>query len=272
MTEENIGKVEVDIIEDAFKKTEPDVAEEEIVETAEDVEHEDGDSEGDDQPFPKKAENAISRHKKKANKYKAERDAYAREIAELKKQQEAYKSAEKPSEPKLDDFESISEYMKAQARFETQNALSEHTSQQAESKLQTLEAKQREVYEEERSEHILQKAQELFEVTPEAKEVFAQVLPIVENLPPEVAQIAQELDNAPLAIYNLYKEGKLEQLANVSPYVAAAMLYQAQLQQPQATQRVSQAPKPISAAKGSGASKTSLNSMSPDKLMEWALS
>lgn len=282
MTEQNIGEVEMtgDPIEDAFKTHQPDVAETEeaqevetpVDEVEEQADQDDGEDSETEQPFPKKAVNAISRHKKNANKYKAERDAFAKEIEALKKQVETSKTVQRPSEPKLDEFDTVSEYLKAQARYETQNALSDHENQRAEDRLQTLESQRKDLEIEEKVEYVSNQAVEFIEKVPDAKEYMQKYTPLFdawEQQNPDLVEIIYSLDNAPQAIYNLAKSGAIETLASRPIQLAAAMLYQAQMTQPKVAPKVSQAPKPISAVKGGGASKTSLNSMSPDKLVEW---
>jgi len=225
----------------------------------------------DDTPFPKKAVNAISRHKKNANKFKAERDALAKEIEALRKAQEVGKSAQPASEPKLEDFQTVQEYLKAMAIHTAKHTLTEDRMQQGQERLSALELQHKELYREERAEYIGNKAVELFEKVPEAKELFAQVMPILEQMPPEIQEIAEALDNAPLAIYNLYKEGALERLAYMPPHLAAVALYNAQMKEVAAPQ-VTSAPKPISAAKGSRAVSKTLNTMKPDELVDWVRS
>lgn len=96
-----------------------------------------------------------------------------------------------------------------------------------------------------------------------------------EVLPPEIHNMFFELEDPLLAAYALAKEGKIEQLAFMSPYMAAAELMQAQQRgqrylQETSKKQVSNAPAPVQGVRGTGkAAPSRLNEKSPDDLYKW---
>lgn len=110
-------------------------------------------------------------------------------------------------------------------------------------------------------------------------EDFAKVVPASAErfnvLPAEIQGLFFELESPTLAAYALAKEGKIEQLAFMSPYMAAAELHQAQQRgqqylQSSSKKAVSNAPAPVNGVRGTAKTAPSrLNEKSPDALYKW---
>lgn len=108
---------------------------------------------------------------------------------------------------------------------------------------------------------------------------FAKIVPASADrfnvLPAEIQGLFFELESPTLAAYALAKEGKIEQLAFMSPYMAAAELHQAQQRgqqylQSSSKKAVSNAPAPVNGVRGTAKTAPSrLNEKSPDALYKW---
>lgn len=222
-------------------------ATEEAVEVTEEAEADTGEVE-----FPKKAVNAINRKNKTINKLRAK----MRELeAELSKEPEAPTNQKEIS---LDDFESYGDYINAQVE-----ALVTQKTEQSTSDMQRQQLmQQQEALKVQRDQHIVEQAREASETLHDLPDVWQQNAQLLDSLPPEVTDIFYSIDNVPAAVYTLAKEGKLEALKYANPAVAAYEIINAQnkgmelLSKP--ATRVSQAPAPITKAKGTGSIKKQL--------------
>jgi hypothetical protein len=211
------------------------------------------DSESGEVEFPKKAVNAINRKNKQINKLRAQ-------MRELEaKLNETPEVGNKPSEINPDDFESYGDYINAQVE-----ALVEQKSMQSQTDMQKQQLKQQqEVLAAQRDQHIIEQAQEAAQVFSDLPQVWQENAQLLDALPKEVSDIFYSIDNAPAAVYTLAKEGKLESLLYANPSVAAYEIVNAQnrglelLSKPKT--RVSQAPEPITKARGTGSVKKQLS-------------
>ena len=211
-------------------------------------------TDGDDVEFPKKAVNALNRKNKQINKLRAqmrELEAKLNEAPEVKEQKDI----------NPDDFENYGDYINAQVE-----ALVEQRVGQSQNDMQKQQLKQQqEALKAQRDQYIVEQANEAAQTLTDLPQVWNENAAILDALPEQIADIFYSLDNAPAAIYTLAKEGKLQGLAYANPALAAYEIVNAQnkglelLSKPQ--KRVSQAPQPISKAKGTGSVKKQL---SPD--------
>lgn len=113
-------------------------------------------------------------------------------------------------------------------------------------------------------------------------EDFANVVPAnadrFNNLSDEVQSMFFDLENPTLAAYALAKEGKIEQLAFMSPYMAAVEIRNAEARglqylQSGSKKQVSNAPLPVNAVKGtSKVGNSRLAEKNPDELYKWITS
>jgi hypothetical protein len=211
------------------------------------------DSESGEVEFPKKAVNALNRKNKQINKLRAQ-------MRELEaKLNETPEVGNKPSEINPDDFESYGDYINAQVE-----ALVEQKSMQSQTDMQKQQLKQQqEALAAQRDQHIIEQAQEAAQVFSDLPQVWQENAQLLDALPKEVSDIFYSIDNAPAAVYTLAKEGKLESLLYANPSVAAYEIVNAQnrglelLSKPKT--RVSQAPEPITKARGTGSVKKQLS-------------
>ncbi len=91
----------------------------------------------------------------------------------------------------------------------------------------------------------------------------------VRNLPQAIKEIVLESDNPSYAIYQLAKDGQLDDLAEASPARAALMIARAEDKALAQCKPKTQAPSPLSSAKGTAKGEKSLDQYSPDELRKW---
>lgn len=249
MTNEHAVEVaseEIEIAEDSAA----DAVEAEQNET--DEAHESPEGHAEEVEFPKKAVNALNRLKKDKIKLRAQ----------LRELEAKLEEAQKPSEAKPvneADYESYADYINAQVE-----ALVEQKTKQSQGDMQKqLLLQQQEALKAERDKHIVEQAKEVSKTLHDLPQVWQQNAQLLDALPQQVADIFYDLDNAPAAVYVLAKEGKLESLLYANPSVAAYEIINAQqrglalLAKPQT--RTTQAPQPISKARGTGSYKKQLS-------------
>ena len=235
------------------KKVEPQGEDEKAEDTTEDV------------PFPKKAVNALSRRDKIIAKERAEKAAILAELEQLRAQSQA-KPQEKPNQdkaPEMDDFAEYSEYLEAKILYQIKQ---EQASKEQEN-LKAQQQNQQTQWEAEREQVIAKNAEAHKAQIPDFAQVVDEYADIADTFSPEVQRAFLEADNAALAFYNLAKEGKLEALAQMSPYRAAMEIAIAQTKKP-ALNRVTSAPDPIKAASSRGSSVKSVDDMDGEELLK----
>jgi len=117
-------------------------------------------------------------------------------------------------------------------------------------------------------------AEETAKQLPDLPSVNAQYAQQFNSIGSELAEVIYEMDNAPLAIYTLAKEGILEDVLDAPPALAAVHLLNAQARGEQALkakstrQSVTNAPDPIRASKGTGVNQKSLQELSAQELFK----
>jgi len=210
------------------------------------------DGDGEDEEFPKKAVNALNRKNKQLNKLRARMRELEAKINEQPK-------APEQKEVNPDDFETYADYINAQVETLVEQRV---TQSQSDMQKQQL-TQQQDALKAERDQYIREQANEVSQTLTDLPQVWQQNAHILDALPDSVSDIFYSIDNAPAAIYTLAKEGKLEGLLYADPNLAAYEIVNAQnrgmemLSVPQ--KRVSQAPTPISKAKGTGSVKKQLS-------------
>lgn len=229
-------------------------------------EGESGSDESEKSDLPKEVKKALDKNKRYIRNLREREKSLQAEVARL--------TAEKfePKKISSDDFQgSYGEYIKQEALEEMKAVLGQNQQKQQLDQLalqqQQLAAEQNQAISTEISEYAKQ------------SDDFAKVVQANADrfkvLPSEIENLFFELESPTLAAYALAKEGKIEQLAFMSPYMAATEIYQAQLRgqqylQASSRKQISNAPAPISSLKGSGKSQQkSLSQMSPSELDKW---
>jgi hypothetical protein len=219
----------------------------------------------DEVVFPKKAVNAISRRDKKIAQARAENQRLMQELAEFKKQTEA--KAEAPQRPDADSFDTFDDYIEAlvdwkhgQPKTDEQPAQEQYTPEQI----------QEQVHYQQRAVAVDNRDAELVSKLPDYEQVKNENSDILTSFSADIVKAVYEMDDAPLALYALAKEGRLESLASMSPTKAAMELAKAEVKGQQYLQRKpSAAPAPIRGVKGVSHNSKSLNNMSADEIVNW---
>lgn len=215
----------------------------------------------DDVVFPKKAVNAISRRDKQIGKMRAEMAALQAEVAKYTQNQaQPPKNQTVVNEgfPKEEDYETYGDFLEAKLLHKIKQ---EQATQDKSKQEQALSAQKQE-WVNQREQEIVSKVEGHKGAIPDFVQVIETYADIADEFPEYIVQAFYEADDAPLAFYNLAKDGKLEALSSMSPYRAAMEIALAQNKKSPVLNRVSNTPAPISAAKGSGSGSKSLENMS----------
>jgi hypothetical protein len=219
---------------------------------------EDGD-EVKDEPFPKKAVNAIAKRDKQLAKWRAKYDNLHNEVAELRKLIEGNK-AQDALNP--DNYDTILDYMLAKAEQNTQEKINETLNKQNKSQDDGYDA-----FVEQRTQEIAPIAQKLMKQIPDFAETLDDAADEIDELPRNVQTLLLHADNPPLAAYNLIKEGKLEKLGRMPESLAAAEIIRAQANNPVEIKKVSQAPTPVKPISGTARGNQSLDNMGVEDVL-----
>lgn len=217
-----------------------------------------------DEPFPKKAINALSRRDKQIGKLKAQYEQAQAEINRLR--QQAPQQPQKPQEggePKESDFDNFADYMRAVQKYDLQQEIAKLEGKQQ----QTQQSAQEQAWVAEREGAVAVQAQAFIKENPDALALVEEYGDVIDELPPQIQRVFLEADNAPLAFYNLAKEGKLEALATMSPAKAAMEIGKAQLKTP--TKSVTKAPAPMTPAKGTASGTKDPSQMTDAEFAKW---
>lgn len=234
-----------------------------------------GDGEGeegqsDNEPFPKKAVNALNRAKREKRQLRAQVKALEAQMAELKGANPT--ASYTPPDP--NKFDSYTEFNNANVQHQIKTAMEEA---QNKGKLEALEG-QRNQLAAQRNAELAHTAAETAKQLPDLPNVVGQYAQQLDSVSADVAEIIYEMDNAPLAVYTLAKEGILEDVLSAPPYIAAVHLMNAQargerllggsrMAKPTVT-----APEPIRAAKGTGVNSQPLHARTGKDLLNWVRS
>ena len=220
--------------------------------------------EPDDVPFPKKAVNALSRRDKQIGKLQAQ---LAAERAELSKYREQQAKTPTDNSPKEQSFDNYQEYMKAVARYEAKQEISENYKQQESQQ----SAFKEEAWVSERSEYATERAKKAMDSIPEYRQLIVEHADILQSLPPHLERAFLEADAPELAFYALAKEGRLDTLLDMSPSQAAMAIGRAEVRGEALSKArpVTRTPAPIQGVKGAAGSTKTLDNMNSSELMKW---
>jgi hypothetical protein len=225
----------------------------------------------DDTPFPKKAVNAISRREKKIEKLRAENEQLKAQLQQTapKEQVPPFKEPgdqKKDTPPNPDDFVEWDDYLQAKVEYGVAKALEARASQEKQSEVSRKE-----------QEYFSQRIKDFgasvdkhskrisdFEVI--GDRIEKDVLP---NLSADVQTAILESEDGALALYTLMKEGRIEDLEDMDGRQALKFLAKAEVRGQkfvENSRKVSAAPKPIQAVKGTGTYKKDVYDMTPDEI------
>ncbi len=250
-------------------------AEVETQETVETTENQEATTEATEAPKEltleekyRKAENKIRHDREKIAKARAKAERLAgekasleAEIAKIKAEREQ-KAA--PQKPKMEDFDSVEDYVDAVATFRAK----ENTQQAPKEAVITPQQQQEQIWIAQREAAVAQQAQEFIKDNPEALEIVQENADTIDDFPQHIKNVLLASDNPTLAVVNLAKEGRLEYLGYLPPEVAALEVQRA-LSQGGAKTAVSKAPAPITTAKGAATGSKPLEAKSGKELLKW---
>ncbi len=184
--------------------------------------------------------------------------------------------------PKMEGFESVLDYMKA----ENQHMLEKYTSEaEQKMKLSAVE-QQKTAIRAQQDQRFEAGINQIVSASPENMSVITEAMPIFQSMPKHIEDFLYEIDDAPAAVFALAREGRLEDVFYMHPQIAATELVNAQargqryLQEkpsgssvqasvPQSAQATTVQPhKPLAGVRGQGKSSQKLSEMSPDDLVK----
>lgn len=221
-----------------------------------------------EQPWPKKAENALAKEKGKSARLKFERDQERQARADLEQRLAQYNSKQpntqsKDGKPDEKAYDNYADYMKAELKWEMEQKFAERDTKNQ----KTVEQAREEAWVAERQDAAASKAKELVKDIPDLVDFVEEHEETYEAFSPEIKRAFLESDNPLLAAYNLVKEGKFEALASMSPARAAMEIGRAQAQA--IAKPKTNAPKPMPAARGAVAGSKRLEDMDGDEIRQF---
>ena len=244
-------------------KTEVEVVETEKADEGQADPENQEDTEEANVPFPKKAVNAISRREKQIAKLRAEKAALEAEVSRYRQPQANPQQNQNVSgEPSEDDFDNYGDFLEAKILHK----LKAEKAKEETSNIEQQTAQQRSVYEQQKETELMDKMQVHVSKIPDFKQVIELNADIADEFPEHIVQAFYEADDGALAFYNLAKDEKLESLLTMSPAKAIMEIAKAQLEP--TLKRVSNAPNPIPASRGSMKTQKSKEDMDGEELLK----
>lgn len=176
----------------------------------------------------------------------------------------------KPDQSQFQDWDAYEaakeEYYEKLADWKVEQKLSDRDKKSFESvKVQAEQATRNE-----RVQDISKQTQEFAKKVPEYTQLIGEYAGFFEQIPSEVEAALLRAENTPLVVYALMKEGKLEALEDMDAMSIAMEIARAEIRgQSYLNQnRVTNAPDPIPAAKGTGSASRSMANMGVEDLMK----
>ncbi len=205
----------------------------------------------------KRLKNALSRKDKKIGRSSFRIDQLSQEIHDLKSWQQ------KP-EPEVDDFEDYGKFLTATTddrldRRQTQNDIKAKEIELQNSKEELRSSREQAMNEDE---ILARKAFPDFEKVTGRSNIL---------LSDAATSAIHESDSPAMALYSILKDGLLDHFNDLSPAMAGAMM-QEHLMKAQALakpKKLSNAPNPMTPARGGASGEKSIDQMSPEQLKTW---
>jgi hypothetical protein len=208
--------------------------------------------------------NKLSRENRKIGKLTAEKYQLKQELEALKSKQVIIKEGE----PQESDFEGkpYGEYLKAVAKWEAKQLFNE-------SKIQQVEEKTKESNDDWKQER-LELARENGALATKAFPDFEKVTDAVfSTLDPKLHDVFLEADNGAFALYALVKEGKIDELNELSTTKAAMMISRYEDKGLALSKKpTTKAPAPLSPSKGNTTGSKAVETKSTAELLKWVAS
>lgn len=229
----------------------------------------DTESEGDAEDkveFPKKAVNALNRQKRTNRKLTAQLRQLESRIREFEEQ--SRKASADVKAPDAKDYDNYADYLNGNVEHKIEKRMQELAQK---GQADALEQQKQAVLAM-REQEIVERMGEVSKIIPDMQQTLQKAAPYVENVSPEIERIFYELEEPALALYALQKEGRVQEVANMTPALAAAVLVQAEQRGAQylahmQSRRTTNAPDPMRGAKGTSKIKSE-DSMSGSELLK----
>lgn len=229
----------------------------------------------------RKAENKIRHDREKIAKARAKAERLAAEAQQYKSELDKLKSereqkASVPQKPKMEDFDSVEDYVDAVATFRAKENIQQAPkeavlSPQKQQEEAMVRARLAPVTVDANGEPMaaidVEAAQFAAEV-PDAADVFEEAKDILSDFPPHTQRLLLLAKNGPQAVYNLFKEGRLEYLGYLPPEIASIEIQQAASRAVKKSV-ISKAPAPVSAPRGTATGSKPLEAKSGKELLKW---
>lgn len=221
-------------------------------------------------PWPKAAENALSRAKRNTAKYKAQYQELQARHSDLEARLAKLENPA-PKEPREEDYDTYGDFIKAYARFNPNGAQNEQPQEKPLSRDEAIQQAREQLELQKRIDDSSKIADKLMAEVPEYKAMYAEYSDIFEDIPVGTRHALLSLENPPAAFYALAKEGLIEQLPNLPPMQATIVLARAEVRGEQMIaarkSHTTKAPTPMKGVNGSGSSK-SMSDMTPDEIIK----
>lgn len=231
-------------------------------------------------PWPKEAENALSRAKGNAARYKSQAQMAAQREKELLEKLAKYEQAHQPQqakqattgEPKEADYDNYHDYIRALNKWDNEQIVEQKLTARETKAKESQETAQKEAWRDERKAVVADQTRELLAENKDILPLLQEYADFLDELPTVIDDLFLEAENGALAFLNLAREGKLEALLTMSPTRAAVEIDRAQRQTTTPPNKVTNAPTPMSPAKGMAVVGKSLSQMSPKEVLKAARS
>lgn len=221
--------------------------------------------------WPKKAENALAKEKGKNARLKFERDQARQQLEQtIAKYNQPQKASNKQGvpmnlpngEPNPDAYENYDDLTQARIDYVAEKKLTERDTKQQE----TQKSQQIQEYYDGLYKQAQEKSDDFVSKVSDAQGLFEEYGSVIEACPDNIYALFLESGDAPLAAYNLIKQGKLQDVIKMSPAKAAIEIGRALAQAP--TKPQTKAPTPLPASRGSVPLAKQLKDMTPEELVK----
>lgn len=211
------------------------------------------------EPFPKKAQNALARRDKQIAKMRAKYSSLEQEVAQLRELvNNGGKAQAKEVTP--DNYETYADYLLAKADEQVQKRIEETLTKGKEPQIS-----EQDKFIMQREQEIAPMIDDLAKKLPDFTEVMEDYADDLDELPVDIQNLLWHAENPALAVYNIIKAGKLEALGRMPAPMAAVYIVKMQAEEP--VKRVSQAPAPVAPISGTPRGQKSTADMSPEEIL-----
>lgn len=179
----------------------------------------------------------------------------------------------RPVAPNQDNFDTWADYQAARDAYVEQLAdwkVERKLAEKDYKAVETAKTSQDNAQLQQRIVEIASQAEKFAKENPEYTALYSEYSDFMDNLPKPVEKALLLADNPTLALYTLMKEGTLESLEDMSPEKVSMEIGKAELRGQGYINRnkATNAPSPISPARGTGSTSKSLESMSVEDLLK----